>query len=508
MNLLTKTRPATSSLWWETHTVSESDTSYAKHLQHAFSIFAFLWATATLFHLAAYPERLIGIGKLLLALAAIGVLLKPVSIGRFGIFTVVQIITVINDLPSAVSNHWLFTFFVNLTILTVLLRSVWLKKVSIPELFPAFAPAVRIQLIVLYFFAVFQKLNTDFFNPSVSCAATLYSDLATAYPVLPTAPWMLAITPGLTIFVEGLIPILLIFRRTRIAGVLVGMLFHFMLALNPEHTYYDFSSMLYAVYFLFIPYDFLAQMREQWASSSVGRWVAARADDGTLRTMFQGALLVLGSVLFSNWIYQFFRPDSFFESVSGLVAYLKSINIGVWVLYAGALIVIYVRALRWDRLRIAFSGIDTFRLRVAGLAVFPLLLLMNGFAPYFGLKTEISFSMFSNLQTEGLRSNHLFMPTEYRIASYQDDLVRIVDSSAPRLKRFAAEGYMLPYYEFVALTSQRPDISVTYERNGVTRTVARVGDDPELSRRPNVLLRKILKFRPVDTNPGGARCMH
>lgn len=476
----------------------------------AFNIFSFLWAAATLFHYAAYPERDTGLGVFLLLLVAMGVLLRPGSLVLFMTMIGLQVAVVVNTLPMGVSNHWLFTFIVNLTIFVALGRLAISKqrKINGGNLFLEFAPVVRVEVIVLYFFAVLHKLNWDFLNPEVSCATALYSDLAGGFPFLPMADWTLATLPYVTLIVEAAIPLLLCFRRTRVAGVLLGLLFHAMLALNPAHTYYDFSSMVYAGYFLFIPYDYVAKLRTHWAGMAIGRWVEGLTDSGLLRRGFRFLLAVLAVVLAVNWMHMIVTDEPVFTAVSGLVGALKIANIVVWALYAAAVIAIFTRAALADRIVRAVRGIDRISLRSPALALMPLLLLFIGFNPYFGLKTETSFSMFSNLQTEGGRNNHLFLPTEYQVTRYQDDLVRVIETTHPYLQEKAEEGYLFPYFEFKRVIGGAKNASVTYIRNGEMRTVPRVGDDPDLSQSEPFLLRKLLRFRPVDTSGAGVRCTH
>ena len=66
-----------------------------------------------------------------------------------------------------------------------------------------------------------------------------------------------------TAAVELSIPVLLVVRRTRHVGVVVGLLFHGVLAIDRTHQFFDFSSVLAALFILFLP-------------PSAGEWVAER----------------------------------------------------------------------------------------------------------------------------------------------------------------------------------------------------------------------------------------
>lgn len=59
-----------------------------------------------------------------------------------------------------------------------------------------------------------------------------------------------------------------------------------------------------------------------------------------------------------------------------------------------------------------------------------------------GLRTQLSFSMFSNLRTEGGISNHLFMPRLLSLGIYPEDRVEILTTDDAELARplFWARG--------------------------------------------------------------------
>ena len=55
---------------------------------------------------------------------------------------------------------------------------------------------------------------------------------------------------------------------------------------------------------------------------------------------------------------------------------------------------------------------------------------------------------------------------------------------------------------------QYPDASVSYERNGVVKSVERVRDDPELMSPDDRMMRKLYKFRPIPIDWTQPRCVH
>ena len=63
---------------------------------------------------------------------------------------------------------------------------------------------------------------------------------------------------------EMSIPILLSMRRTRYIGVVVGLVFHGLIALDQAHLFSDFSSVLVALFVLFLPAAFATDIVAQF----------------------------------------------------------------------------------------------------------------------------------------------------------------------------------------------------------------------------------------------------
>ena len=114
-------------------------------------------------------------------------------------------------------------------------------------------------------------------------------------------------------------------------------------------------------------------------------------------------------------------------------------------------------------------------------------MVLNSITPYVGLKTEFSFTMFSDLLTEGDEWNSIIIPPKVRIFGYQEDLVTIIDSSNPDLQVFAGDAYRLPFAEFHRIASMRPKSSVSYERGGKVYHLEQVADDQKLAKTPPLL---------------------
>jgi len=405
--------------------------------------------------------------------------------------------------PANVSNHWVL---VTVGSAGLLLHAAAARRPRHPglldrglghgldreALFADFAPTGRLVLLVLCFYAVLHKCNADYLYPAWSCATNHYASIRRTLPLLPDHPAALQLTIWGSLLVETAIPVLLVVRRTRVAGIALAMMFHTLLALNPDHTFFDFSSTVFALYFLFLPVDFVRGWR-------VPRWAVGRTARRARRVACGAAAAALVAVLLLHA-----APA---ERSLGYEVIQQGARV-LWVLFALGLLAVYLRAARRRDLVGEVRRADGLRPARAWAWAFPALLLAHGATPYLGLKTESSFAMFSNLRTEGERWNHVLVPPTVKRWHYQDDLVTVLASSDRRLARLATRGERYPYFQFRVLTDQAPNAAVTYERGGHVTRVARIAGVPELAHGPGRLERWLLNFRPVP--PAGVRtaCRH
>lgn len=105
--------------------------------------------------------------------------------------------------------------------------------------------------------------------------------------------------------------------------------------------------------------------------------------------------------------------------------------------------------------------------------------------------------MYSNLQTEEGRWNHLLIPESVRVFELQDDIVEVVRSSDERLAEAAGDETKLIEHDFRTYLGRHPELSVTYRQEGQIITVPRAGEDPGASDGPGLVARKLLLFRDV-----------
>lgn len=454
--------------------------------QMKFELFSMAWAIAALFHMANHRSYTLSLAYFLLTISAILVLVKPSSIGRLTIFILLQIFQVLTTLAS-VSNHWLFTAFVNLTIIQAILYLAIKNKsfaINKEDLLKTFAPVVRIELIILYFYVVFHKLNADFFAPAVSCATEfLVAQDSTGFAAKNID--LLSFNAYLTIIIEAIIPVFLCFKKTRNAGLLIGLLFHCIVAYNPKNGFYDFSSMIFGTYILFTSQEFTDQVYRGY--TGLVSWKNKFKKSVSAFTLQRLVVILAGvAVVFSLLMLLILtlNTKNFFREV-------------FWSAYNFSFIGIFLIAMSKTNSNKVTIAINPFKLPTWSFLLFPLIVFINGLSPYLGLKTENSFAMFSNLRTEGGKTNHYIVPASTQVFDYQKDLVQLVSSSDDYLQELAGRNQLMVYFSFKSYVRVKKPERIEYLRNGKQHVFDL--KDPStheglLTPAP-VLLRKLLRFR-------------
>lgn len=460
-----------------------------------------MWAATQLFDLLSFPEWLLAPSGVALFVAALGVLAKPSAPGRVLLMCVISLIYLYVRSPIT-ANHVFFEGFVNLAILLVVLHNRQFKPEGVRSAVAAEAvPVLRGLLLSLYFFAFFHKLNWDFLSPITSCAGFMLEGIAGRFELtLPGGPWQTAAV-WITLLAEGGIFLLLLSARTRLLAMLLAWPFHFALTFHPRPGIYGFSAMLFAMLTLFLPPGFYARLRENAVAARVIR--SARSHGAYWRWFLMGAgagALVVAAGLWLSGV----------EDINGtqLLIWVRRTGMLLWIPYAMALLAALLAG--WPGARVEESRPPLLRAyRSPAVAVLALFVL-NGMAPYLGFQTVRTMSMFSNIRTEGQRTNHILMPSAFQIAGYQDDLVRPVTSSDVWLDFYADNQSLLPFTELRRRVWEHPQIpvQVTYERAGRMETLdtSQAGAARQVPPLP-FPLHKILAFREVDQDGLPLRCL-
>jgi hypothetical protein len=395
-----------------------------------------------------------------LALLAFVVILRRAGLPALALLCAAQVVEVALRLPE-VPNHRMILALASIAFVAAALRR---RHGSVLD---EYLRVERAIVVIVYLFAFFAKLNHDFLDPASSCAAQFYGSAARWWMLLPdAAPARQAAMFG-TLAVEAALPLGLCCKPLRRAAVVLGLLFHFMLALDVTHNFVNFSAVMSALLVLFMPRGFLDSLGQAFDPSR------------SVRAMLAGGLLVVllsGLLAATNWgAYS--------------IVYLWARQL-VWSTYA---IMLCGAAILWRGQQDAPWRLR--RLSLAGAAILGLTVL-NGLGPYLGLKTRTAFDMYSNLRIEGDRSNHLVVPRSLDVLGVLRDRVTILDTSDPTLlRKYAESGYEITYFELATRLHESRDVRVRYVRGGEERVYdSRRGDSLEA---PSFWLRKFLLFRPL-----------
>ncbi len=434
-----------------------------------------------------------------LTFAALWGVLRPSSLPRFLVVLALHLATVLYELPKVV-NHWLLMGVTSLGLLVMLVPCVRRTRADTDAALPAEAlSSVQAQIIIVYAMATLAKVNAGFFDLAHSCGADHYRRLASSVPIFPLADWALWTAILGTLVIEAALPLLLALPRTRVLAICGGWIFHLMLGWN---GYWDFSMVAVPYYAAFVPAGLLAGGQRAIARHAGLRRLFAAARRGAASpAAFPLAAFVL--LLPVGGVSLLDTPDR--EVV------LAANRIGRWCwlvawLALGAFLALALRESPAEAPAPTVPPSRPWPLRPA-LALAPALVLLNGFSPYLGLKTEHSYTMFSNIRTEGEVWNHYLVPRGVRVFGLQDQPLRIVRSSDPYLERLGRRGYSLVPFDLQRWAQQHPDAAVVYDTPEGRRRVPRAADDPFLAEPLHPLLVKLLLFRPIPP-PERNACLH
>jgi hypothetical protein len=441
------------------------------------TLFVVTWAAAVLFHLAGNPTLAPQWGRLLLGAAAIALIARPRNAWLSLSLAAAVLVNVWLEAP-LLGNHWALHGFVSLIVLAGVISARGHRGAAMARS----AGPVRLTVLAFYAFAAFAKLNTDFFDPSVSCASFYLRESIASWGAAGVAADLPAWAERAAAFavagVELAIPVLLVVRRSRNAGVLVALVFHYVLAFDRTHQFFDFSSVLAALFLLFL--DPLTVRAGLDRLRLVGARIAARWPSGP-ELVRLGVLLVLVVVaLFAS------GPASW-----GAPGTLREIGVGLWLVYGAVLIVGVAIALANEPgsggRRLVPSGTPVWLLAV------PVLAVLNGLTPYLEIKSGYGWNMYSNLAVVDGESNHLVVSSGLPVADAHDRLVRITDSDDGALEFYVLGEWLVPERELLDYLADRPDVSV----RGTVDGHAVLYEGGEVDARPS-WQQKFQVFRAVD----------
>lgn len=431
-------------------------------LKESWDWFQRIWAVGVIAHIVGNPRigqvvgefTLLGTASLVTGLLAVAAVLRPDDRRLLVGLAAAVPVTAWLEAPM-LSNHWMLASLISLALVaTFLLRRPWVW----------FSTTARAMHLGFYFFAAFAKLNRDFFDTSVSCAVAFANQTldAAGLPIVAPDSFVAGLLPYVTAGTELAIPLLLLNRRTRFAGVVLGMVFHSVLSFDLGQHIYDFSGVLFPLFLLWLPSERL---------NSLGEYLPERTQVlvGVVLTLFVVATVLPDTrvtfVLLTRGFFLLWIPFAIF--LSGFVASIRP------------------------------GPHDTaYRPPDATAWVLLVLVILNGLTPYAEIKSANAWNMYSNLAVVNGESNHLIVRSGFPVGEGHSELVEILSTDDPGLSLYVGSGWLLPERNFLDYLASHPNARVEYRQGGSVRTA--VGS--ELGQDRPVLLEKLALLRAVDVN--------
>lgn len=396
-----------------------------------------------------------------------------------------------------VANHVNLTIFSNSAILLVMaVQKLRNPRADKDEMFLGMQPTLRLLIIATFSVAGFHKFNTDFVDPEVSCAGWFAGGVFRALgvdflglgipAVIPVAGVMLFATASLSrgsgrlhwprVDWRGVAaPVVAILAMAVLVLSIVGtdritdsrdalvfgiaiMVLSWQLVEGPlllikryQWVALAFSIIIHAVIAMFMVVDFQAiavallvtfvppEVWTAWRNRSRIDMAGITINRGALYlyiNLFAGLLML---------VHFHFVPFMNPPYVIGGILFNISLLVLLWPIVAD--LFSPDRSWRWTGVPVLHPAAPRFSYML------PVLLVAFGLTSHFGLRTAGNFSMFSNLRTEGVVSNHLILSNNpFKFWGYQEDVVEIVefDRVSARIGHQYSldEGLMLPMVEF------------------------------------------------------------
>lgn len=464
-----------------------------------FSIFALLYMTAYFVEIVD-PDRQVaqGMPGQIFALASVLVITITVLTGitriKFLVFLYLATAALLSAPFPGVPNHANIMIYCNVLMIVAMIYSFARSQGSATDndYFAMIRPVLRASLILIYCLAGFHKLNSDFFNPQVSCAGAMLSEVvevgslvtsnvfsASAVFVLAAGAlfvlWrrisdtylvtsrlrmyalllilcvgamlygaLLLIKPHLGIPADLLLAIVLAAAVFTVVWELIGgllltiprfqapmlLVFGAMHAVLAIIGFNDFSALAFSLLFTFIPSNY-CQTINSYVDLRFLRLRIHRAHAYFAINLLGNLLgaILSGGILTGTHI-------QYFQQISGLSFVLAALIL-TWPILS--MVFSSSRRPIWGGVPVLNRHMPKF------MFVFLVLLFLYGVTPYLGLRTTGNFTMFSNLRTEGTLSNHLLLRSNpMKVWGYQEDVVRFVEIGHARW----LEGKSLPIVEF------------------------------------------------------------
>ena len=160
-----------------------------------FGAFALLLAISLILHQMWWDGFEVRSPHFLVILAALWTVLRPTSVVRFLTMMAMEVFAVALDMPD-VGSHTLL-LLVSGVCLLIWVALFALRTRRLPDagvLFEQIAPFFAVQLLLVYAVAAVAKLNTGFFDPDISCAASMSGRLPLSHLSFMAGSWRVLAT--------------------------------------------------------------------------------------------------------------------------------------------------------------------------------------------------------------------------------------------------------------------------------------------------------------------------
>jgi len=405
-------------------------------------------------------------------IVGLGLFMAPHSLRMLQISVWSFIAAFVAQMPANPNHRWVL-FFIALS---------FAKRIhsidGVGNLSTAVKGSLRWITVVVYLFAALAKLNTTYLDPTTSCASVFSTQTFFLYRMGSIShEALLVLIAHFSAIAELLIPLLLLWPRSRQLGVVCGIAFHIFLALNFTRYFGNFSAAMFVLLVSWLPEECCTQVcsfAERYLHSIIRVWVFS---------------LMLTVVL----------------SLAMVVSPLEHV-VARHILFMGYAVSLLVLAIRSAPGVICKERVGRPSFLVLGLAI------LNACTPYLGIKTRSALTMYSNLRIEPDYSNHLFMPPCPDPFGYLSDRVEIVQTTHQGLRQRLEQSnapelpYIMPYISLCAFMACQDDLcsttndqeSIVYRRGGVPFTHKLDQELPPDC--PPWIARKLLFFGPIGPN--------
>ncbi len=358
------------------------------------------------------------------------------NLWQFYIFNIaLSLFSLIRYFPR-MANHCNIELVIEIIILILIFLKICVPKFKLSNQFIQYL--FRVSLITIYFFSGFHKLNTDFFNPCVSCVNAINERLINNLTGLNIKlPFQFSyLFQCLTIFIEMILPFGLLWHKSRKITAISLLFFHFLLSIV---CYADFSGLA-----TFLIIGSIINFDENTNNNKYISAIRIYIFFTIFAVIVNAICLQSGFTLYKRYFYQ------------GIL-----FNIG-WLYF------IFIFFKNYKEKRSYFNYKHFFFL-----FILVLIISLWSMKTYIGLGNSGNLTMFSNLLTEENRSNHLIINTKKtKVFHFEEDNIFILKLDDP-IKKDSLVGFKIPIIEFKYLSHQ---LAVKYPTINISCTLVYKND--------------------------------